>query len=138
MLSTNQKRSNSLLSARAGNVKKSLKLPLPPIDNKLSQTSRTSQEEFDLIDKTAPTGDMTLIIQIRNEMGKLLNESGRLIANSETTPDVQTTLEPIIKQLQKSFDVFYRSAMHYFRQQERMQQTAKVFLQPHWTRTLPY
>ena len=118
--------SYSLSSARPGSLKKGMKITLPPIDNNLIQTSRTSEEEFQIINKTAPSSDMSLLIQIKGEMEKLLNESYKIIRNSETTPDVQTTLTPIISQLAKSFEIFYRSSMHYFRQQEKMRSTVKV------------
>ena len=117
-------RSKQMLSARSYN-RDNVETQLPPITaNKLNP--RGTKDDSDVLGNVEYTTDIAAMIQIRQEMDKLLQLSIKLINDNESTPDIQTTLTPIISNVSRAFDVFFRNAMHYFTQQYRIQQSAKT------------
>ena len=98
---------------------------LPPIQGNKICTTRPSKDTLDVVNqKYSP--DIAMMMQIRREMESLIALSTKLINDNEATPDIQTTLSPIIANVSRAFDVFYKNAMHYFSQHQKMSQSAKT------------
>lgn len=118
-----------LLSARSSMSIRSQGDPvLPPITGSKITTNKLSYEESELkkFGTVAYTADIGLMMQIKQEMKKLIGLNSKLIKDNEATPEIQQRLSPIIDDLATSFEIFYRSGMHYFTQYYKIQQSAKA------------
>lgn len=123
MLTSRRSTLSSRSQGQVGSKSGSITLPHVKGNNILPKSKERS---FGEENGTNAASNLSLMHKIKDNINLFKDLITKLIKDNSSTPDIGSTLTPLMEQLSNTFDVFFRSAVKYFIQHQKIQLSAKA------------